>query len=82
MIRGITLGFFYAVWVRASAVGLVLWAAFSRDSAWFAQAALTVILMLLFVSGILLLGLGARDLIRDFRHFLQARSHKDSHASV
>ena len=82
MRRGISLGFFYAVWVRASAVALVLWAAFSKDSAWVAQAGLTVILMLLFVSGLLLLALGARDLIRDFRHFLRVRSHKDSHASV
>jgi len=48
------------------------------DSAWIAQAGLTLILFSLLVGGVFLLILGARDLMRDFHHFLQARSHENS----
>ncbi len=66
----------HRVWIRTSAVVVILWAALSADSPWFAQAGLTIILMLLLVGGILLLVFGTRDLIRELRHSLHAGSHK------
>ena len=56
----------------------ILTVGLSADTAWIAQAGLTLILFSLLVMGVLLLILAARDLMRDFHHFLQARSHKNS----
>ena len=76
LIQRISMHLFYRAWVRTSAVVVIVWAALWADSPWFAQAGLTIILMLLFLGGILLLVLGTRDLIRDLRHSLHAGSHK------
>jgi hypothetical protein len=54
---------------------LVLWITYLIDSSWFAQAALTVLLMALLMGGILLLAAGVRNLIRDFWQFLHPHSH-------
>jgi hypothetical protein len=80
--RGISVRLFYAIWIRTSAVAFALWYAFSANNSWIPQAGLTLILILLLVSGVLLLLLAARDFFRDFRHFLKEHSQKDSHASV
>ena len=82
LIRHISMHAFYSLWIRASGVTFVLWAAFSATDSWIAETSLTFILILLLIGGIFLVVLGIRDLIRDFRHFLHARSDKDGHASV
>jgi hypothetical protein len=74
ILRRISVHFLYLAWVRTSAAALVLWL-ISFDVAWFAQAALTVVLFVLLIGGILLLAVGFRDLARDFWHFLHARPH-------
>jgi hypothetical protein len=80
-VKFMSLQFFYSVWTRTSTTALVLWGlSFVADDTWFVKTALTVILALLLVTGILLLGLGLRDLARDFRHMLHKRLHKRSHA--
>jgi hypothetical protein len=75
ILRRISVHFFYLAWVRTAAATLVLWLIYSFDAPWFAQAALTVTLFLLLISGVLLLAAGFRDLARDFWHFLHARPH-------
>ena len=81
--RRISTRLFYVVWTRTSAVTFVLWAAaFSVDDSRLAQTGLIFILFLLLASGILLLAIGIRDLIRDFRHFLHVRSHKNGRAPL
>jgi hypothetical protein len=74
--RRISIHLFYRAWIRISAIGVILWTALSADSPWFAQAGLTIILILLLAGGILLLVLGTRDFIRDLRQSLHAGSHK------
>jgi hypothetical protein len=70
---------FYSLWIRASGVTMVLFVAnLSAASSWFVTTGLIVILAILLVGGILLLVLGIRDLIRDFRRFLRPRSEKRS----
>ena len=77
---------FYVVWTRVSAAAIVLWAAsfpgglVTRSD--FAETGLLSILIFLLAGGAVLFILGVRDLIRDFHHVLQARSDKESHASV
>ena len=73
---------FYSVWTGASALTFVLCAIFAGENFWLAQTGLFFILILLLVSGVFLLLLGIKDLIRDFRHFLQIRSHHNNHASL
>jgi hypothetical protein len=55
----------------------------AADSGWLAQAGLTVILLLMFITGVILLLLACRDLIRDLGHYLGDRSSKngDDHSS-
>jgi hypothetical protein len=43
---------------------------FVGDSGWLAQVGLTVILLLMLITGVTLLLLAVRDLIRDLRHHL------------
>jgi hypothetical protein len=69
------LRFLYLTWIRTSAAALVFWVALLIDNAWFALSALTVILVVLLVGGVLLLAFGVKDAIRDFWNFLHARSH-------
>lgn len=65
-----------------SAVAFFLWATLSGADSWIAQTGVTFVLILLLVGGILLIVIGIRDVIRDFRRFLHERSHKDGHAPV
>jgi hypothetical protein len=82
VVRCASLRAFYFVWTRTSAATIGLWLVFSGDDSWLATAGLTVLLISLLVGGVFLLLLGIRDLIRDFRRFLQARSHKNGHVPL
>ena len=73
---------FYVVWTRTSAVTLLLQGVFSSSDSSVAEFGITFILGLLLVSGVLLLALGIRDLIRDLRHYLDSNSHNNTHAHV
>ena len=66
----------YTLWIRTSAAVIVLWAALSGESSWIATVGLSALLILLLLGGIVLLVLGVRDLARDLRHHLHARSEK------
>ena len=80
-IGGISIRCFYSLWIRASGVTLVLWAAtITAADSWLAETGLTLIMVILLIGGILLFVLGIRDLIRDLRRFLRLRSEKKSHA--
>jgi hypothetical protein len=71
----------YWAWTRASEFAVVLWVlSLVGEDTWFVKAALTGVLLLLLIAGVVLLLFGLRDLIRDFRHLLQERSHKQGHA--
>jgi hypothetical protein len=72
--------FFYSAWTRTCAAVLVLSGVSLVADDWLATTSLTVILILLLVTGVVLLVLGVRDLIRDIRHLLHERSHRDGHA--
>jgi hypothetical protein len=75
ILRRTSLRFLYLTWIRTSAAALFLWAALSLDNQWFALSGLTMILVVLLVSGILLLALGVKDLVRDFWNLLHAPPH-------
>jgi hypothetical protein len=71
-------------WMLSLAIGcvwtvaVVLWTViFSAAGSWFAQTALMAVLFVLLISGIVLLLVGMRDLVRDFRHYLDMRTHKN-----
>ena len=68
---------FYTLWTRTSAVVVVGWAALSANGSWFVTIGLSALLILLLIGGIALLALGVRDLVRDMRHHLHARSEKE-----
>ena len=51
----------------------------SGDSSSVAGIGLVAVLISLLVGGIVLLGLGIRDVARNFGHFLHARSEKNQH---
>jgi hypothetical protein len=74
LVRGLSSHSFYLGWTRSSAVFLILQGFFggSNDSS-IASIGLTVVLTVLLASGVLLVVLGIKDLIRDFRRrFLQS----------
>ena len=75
-IRGATV--LYSCWLLASGLTVALWAwALSAIDAWFAQAGLTLILLLLLVAGIALVARGGRDLVRDLRHHFSLHSDRN-----
>jgi membrane protein required for beta-lactamase induction len=80
IMQRVSIRFFYFVWTRASAAAVALWLV-SEDS-WIAATGVFVMLGFLFIVGLVLLAVGIRDLLRDFRRFLRARSHDNQHASV
>jgi hypothetical protein len=73
---------FPTAWIRVSAVTLLLQRILQATNSSVAQIGVGVMLILLLVSGVLLIALGVRDLIRDLRHFFHSDSHRDGHAPV
>jgi hypothetical protein len=69
-----------AVTVLAGAVALASSAAISVNTDWFAQAGLTVTLIVLLVGGLAILTIGFRDLLRDLWNW-HLQSHKGNHSS-
>jgi hypothetical protein len=74
-------GSYYSLWICAAGAMLVLWGAVSAvGDSWLAWIGLTLMLILLLIGGIVLLAIGTRDAIRNFRRFLRLRSEKKGHA--
>jgi hypothetical protein len=72
--------FVYSAWARTCAAVLVLAGMSFVADDWLAMTSLTIVLILLLVTGILLLVMGVRDLIRDIRHMLHEGLHRNGHA--
>jgi hypothetical protein len=69
------------LWTRASAAMLALWVwPMAPADSWIAELGIASFLILLLVGGIVLLTAAIRDLVRDFRHFLDSRPEKKGHA--
>ena len=56
------------------------WAWAFAENTWLTQTALTLILILLLVVGIVIFAMGLRDLVHDLWHTLHDASHKKGHA--
>jgi hypothetical protein len=69
-----TFGFISAHWTFLSSGGyeraalVVMWPLLSADTSWIATTGLVATLVVMLIGGIVLLVLGASDLVRDMRH--------------